>query len=411
MESKSRLTLLALCFTIFAINASAVKLVPRQLTLLPPPTRPTEPTPPADPPTPSPPTPSPPTPPISTPSSSSSSTTEPPSSTPSSSSTATSTTPTSTTLPPVVTPPPVTTESVGTDAQGLETTVTNVVTPPPITPAPAEETQAPPPKSSPGLSIGSIVGLSVAGGVAVLGIIGFFVWKFTRKRRFDDFNDSEAIKWPELNAHSGNDQHALPTKNTGRAGFETSPTDLSRAPSLTSNTHGASSASAYSAPYSMAAASASDVYGDPYNVPPLPHQNPNIPPMPYRDDPNAAAAGAFYDPYSGPVPHTIYDPEGPPSATLAASGGAWGGEAIPMTQMAQRTRSPGPAMVYDAGRGSPAPAAGRRSPGPGMAYETGRASPGPAGRRSPGPAAAYGADPYGRRSPGPGQAYDGYGAR
>lgn len=42
-----------------------------------------------------------------------------------------------------------------------------------------------------GLGTGSIVGLSVAGGVAVIGIIAFFVWKFTRKR-FADFDDSES---------------------------------------------------------------------------------------------------------------------------------------------------------------------------------------------------------------------------
>lgn len=40
-----------------------------------------------------------------------------------------------------------------------------------------------------GLGTGSIVGMSVAGGVAVIGIIAFFVWKFTRKR-FADFDDS-----------------------------------------------------------------------------------------------------------------------------------------------------------------------------------------------------------------------------
>lgn len=43
--------------------------------------------------------------------------------------------------------------------------------------------------SSSGLGTGSIVGLSVAGGVAVIGIISFFIWKFTRKR-FADFDDS-----------------------------------------------------------------------------------------------------------------------------------------------------------------------------------------------------------------------------
>jgi hypothetical protein len=44
--------------------------------------------------------------------------------------------------------------------------------------------------ASSGLGTGSIIGLSVAGGIAVIGVIGFFIWKFTRKR-FSDFDDSE----------------------------------------------------------------------------------------------------------------------------------------------------------------------------------------------------------------------------
>ncbi|KAJ3503755.1 hypothetical protein NLJ89_g8289 [Agrocybe chaxingu] len=83
-----------------------------------------------------------------------------------------------------------------------------------------------------GLSTGSIIGMSVAGGVAVIGIIAFFVWKFTRKR-FADFDDNEAIKWPDLNSHSGaGDSHPLPVKSTGRSGFDTgSDGSLSRVPS------------------------------------------------------------------------------------------------------------------------------------------------------------------------------------
>ena len=44
--------------------------------------------------------------------------------------------------------------------------------------------------SSKGVSTSTIIGLSVAGGIALLGIVGFFVWKFTRKRAGDDFDDS-----------------------------------------------------------------------------------------------------------------------------------------------------------------------------------------------------------------------------
>ncbi len=204
----------------------------------------------------------------------------------------------------------------------------------------------------------------------------------------------EAIKWPELNAH-GENPHALPTNRTGGAGFETSSeVNLTRPDSRAGSI----------AP--SAAASAVDLYAphasqDPYAVPPLPHLNPN---QPYRDDPS----GGFYDPYSGPIPQTFTDPHetGP------------GGEAIPMTQI-NRMRSPAPQMAYDAGRRSPGPQAayftadaGRNSPapramspGPAMGL-SGRASPGPgmalAGRASPGPQAAYG---YGRQSPGPNMAY------
>ncbi|KAF9492349.1 hypothetical protein BDN71DRAFT_1396870, partial [Pleurotus eryngii] len=199
----------------------------------------------------------------------------------------------------------------------------------------------------------------------------------------------EAIKWPELNAHKeGADTHPLPTHNTGRAGFETGGAGLSRTPSTSSAapTTFSSAPSQYSNVYNT---STPDLYQDPYAVPPLPHLNPN---QPYHDDP--AHSGAFYDPYRGPVPQALHDPDGPPTATVAPGGGPWeGGEAIPMTQMAGAGRARSPA------------------PGMGMVHNnTGRASPAPgvaAGRLSPGPGVAYGGDPFGRRSPGPAQAYGG----
>ncbi|KAH9921885.1 uncharacterized protein B0H18DRAFT_1086024 [Fomitopsis serialis] len=180
--------------------------------------------------------------------------------------------------------------------------------------------------SSAGLSTGGIVGLSVAGGVALLAVIAFAVFKFSRKRYLDEYDDGEAIKWPELGNH-GETSHALPTHRTGGAGFETSSeVNLtrpdSRAGSITPS----------------AAASTVDLYGaqpDPYAVPPLPHLNPSVGGgalQPYRDDPSAT----YYDPYSGPVPRTLE------------------GEAIPMTQipgrpgMALRSPSPGPNMAYGA---------------------------------------------------------------
>ena len=104
------------------------------------------------------------------------------------------------------------------------------------------------------------------------------------------------------------------------------------------------------------------------------------PNQPYRDDPQTA----FYDPYRGPLPPSF--DQGVP------------GEAIPMTQFAGR-RTPGPGAAfggdYGGGRVSPGPQAygggdlgGRASPGPRPAY--------PGGRASPGPQAAYGGN-YGPR--------------
>ncbi|KAI0255138.1 hypothetical protein BJV78DRAFT_1181599 [Lactifluus subvellereus] len=103
---------------------------------------------------------------------------------------------------------------------------------------------------------------------------------------------------------------------------------------------------------STAANSTAELQPDPYAVPPLPHLDPN---QPYRDDPHAA----FYDPYRGPIPQSF--DQGTPGAP---------GEAIPMTQFAGR-RSPGPGAAYGGDLG------GRASPGPRAAYPGGRASPGP----------------------------------
>jgi len=187
----------------------------------------------------------------------------------------------------------------------------------------------------------------------VLCVVGFFVWKLTRKR--GDFDSNEEIKWPELNAHDDN-VVPLPTNRTGGAGFDTEArrSSLGYAPSTTAN-------------------STAELHPDPYAVPPLPHLDPN---QPYHDDPS----GRYYDPYRGPIPQTFDH-----------------GEAIPMTQLAGR-RSPGPADF--GGRASPAPPAlyggadfgGRASPGPRAPYA------GAGGRMSPGPQAAYGGgNAYGPR--------------
>lgn len=204
----------------------------------------------------------------------------------------------------------------------------------------------------------------------MIAIISFFVWKFTRKR-FTDFDDNEAIKWPELNTHSGGgDVHALPTNSTGRSGFgaeHDSELNLARAPSPGGYAH------------SVGATSVPETYNsaqDPYAVPPLPHLNPN---QPYHDDPGTYNQPGYYDPYRGPVPNTFGD----------GYSDAHGAEAIPMTRMA-RTRSPGPQMAYDV--------QGHVSPGPqaAMGYGIDARSASPAigaGRVSPGPQAAYGYGP------------------
>jgi hypothetical protein len=208
----------------------------------------------------------------------------------------------------------------------------------------------------------------------VLCVIGFFVWKFSRKR-LGDYDNNEEIKWPELNAHDTG--VPLPTHRTGGAGFDTA-LDAPR------NSIGYADSTAHST---------SELPPDPYAIPPLPHLDPN---QPYRDDPNPS----YYDPYRGPVPQS-FNPVGP-------------GEAIPMTQLAGAgRRSPGPGAAYAgdfvSGRASPGPApayasefaSGRASPGPGLhtAYASndfgGRASPGPRAAQqgrsvSPGPQAAYG---------------------
>ncbi|EGO25078.1 hypothetical protein SERLADRAFT_369665 [Serpula lacrymans var. lacrymans S7.9] len=340
------------------------------------------------------------TPPSTTPSPPSTSTTPPsttttptssaasPSATPSTSSTAKSASSTTTTSltttgtpskPPDTSTDQVTSASTGANGSTVFLTLT------PTSSAPASTTSSSGgggSGSSGGLGTGSIIGLSVAGGVAAIGIISFFVWKFTRKR-FTDFDDNEAIKWPELNTH-GQDSHPLPTNSTGRSGFgaeSASDVNLNRAPSISTG---------YA--HSIATTSTPELYGatsDPYAVPPLPHLNPN---QPYRDDPGYGQNG-YYDPYRGPIPNTFND---------GASDVGHGTEAIPMTQMS-RTRSPAPNLAYDmTGRASPSLTANRHSPGPQVALGYGMDDR----SRSPLPGAVVG----GRASPAPQGAY-GYGPR
>lgn len=123
-----------------------------------------------------------------------------PTSTSTSSETPTSTKqePTSTTTPPpqsTTTPPPQQQQLSSVQSTGADGSPTVViVTVQASGSSSSSPTATPPPKdsdsgSSSGLGTGSIVGLSVAGGIALLGVAAFFIWKFTRKRRSSGYDD------------------------------------------------------------------------------------------------------------------------------------------------------------------------------------------------------------------------------
>ena len=111
--------------------------------------------------------------------------------------TSTPQTPTSTPPPPTNTPtsqPPVVSSVESTGSDGSKTVIivtvsasSSATTPTPSSPPKGEE--------SSGLGTGSIIGLSVAGGIALLGIIAFFIWKFTRKHRSATYDDGKQRWW------------------------------------------------------------------------------------------------------------------------------------------------------------------------------------------------------------------------
>ncbi|ODN85456.1 hypothetical protein L198_07537 [Cryptococcus wingfieldii CBS 7118] len=104
------------------------------------------------------------------------------------------------------------------------------------------------------LSTGAIIGICVGVGVAVLALIGLALCRM-RKRSSDE---DEAIRWPELNRHGDSDvHHALPARETGQHGFETS--GMSRPLSSGSSIHYAD----YPAEYGSA--------GGDYLGTPMPH--------------------------------------------------------------------------------------------------------------------------------------------
>lgn len=95
--------------------------------------------------------------------------------------------------PPTPIPAQNTAVSTSTNPNGLPVTVT--ITSSSSSALPSSPSQGPPPassgsSSSSSLGTGSIIGISVAGGIAVIGIVAFIIWKLTRKR-FSDFDDSK----------------------------------------------------------------------------------------------------------------------------------------------------------------------------------------------------------------------------
>ncbi|KZP00579.1 hypothetical protein CALVIDRAFT_533576 [Calocera viscosa TUFC12733] len=225
------------------------------------------------------------------------------------------------------------------------------------------------------ISQSTIIGLSVAGGIALIGIVAFIIWKFTRKRfaGLDDFED--AIKWPEYK--TGEDDMTmgpLPTRATGGAGVETSV----YAPSEVDYDHDAHSVTGGSTtelvpPVSYASA--------PYSQP--------MPSQPYFDEA-----------YSGPQPGQYYDPY---------RGGAPGG----MGYAPGRTTSPGPQRSLTLGpdgaqdlyrtptRGMTGPAATPPQRGASMNQQEDAGSVYATARsRSPGPAQAFAGEMGERGSPG-----------
>jgi len=93
------------------------------------------------------------------------------------------------------TPPPAqlsSIQSTGSDGSPTVIVVTVQATSTNTSPTPSSTPDGPAPSSeSSGLGTGSIIGLSVAGGIALLGIVAFFIWKFTRKHRLATYDDGK----------------------------------------------------------------------------------------------------------------------------------------------------------------------------------------------------------------------------
>lgn len=169
-------------------------------------------------------------------------------------------------------------------------------------------------KDSKGLSTGVIIGIAVAGGVVVLAIALFVIWKLKQKR-FGGYDDDgtfkckhalikanvvhlvvDGIKWPELNRHgeSSTMNLPLPAKPTGGHGFETNALvsvldsafshrlmALQERSRMDMDDDGMDDYDSYSAPVSYAN-SANDHYA--YGKEVYGHDVPAVPNMGYMDD-------------------------------------------------------------------------------------------------------------------------------
>lgn len=128
--------------------------------------------------------------------------------------------PTQTSEQPTPTPVQQTSTSLSTGSNGeVETIIATVVVTPSLASSSAQPSQSSDADNSntgtKGVGTSTIVGLSVAGGVALIVVIGFIVWKFTRKRAGDDFDDSEFVslsRWGSalysFRVRKGNNQYA-----------------------------------------------------------------------------------------------------------------------------------------------------------------------------------------------------------
>ncbi|KAJ9108764.1 hypothetical protein QFC21_000084 [Naganishia friedmannii] len=143
------------------------------------------------------------------------------------------------------------------------------------------------------LSTGVIIAISVAGGVVVLAIVLFFIWKLKQKRFSGYDDDADGIKWPELNRHGESSTMPLPAKPTGGYGLETS---AERRMGLDDD--GFDEYDPYSAPVSYGNPANDHYAGYGEDLPPVPP----LPPM-YQMNNSTNLASGHYPGHGEQLPH------------------------------------------------------------------------------------------------------------